>query len=139
MYPDAAEIKRMTEYVQQWTYSHLMHTTDLDQIASAEIATNAANRYAAALALAIKENHNSHPARKVTRPDAAELFERGRQVLRDASTQPARALPRPHAPPIRCCGATFRTIEEWKAHASPVCRPKPCDPWRHVRETGGTK
>ena len=131
MYPDAAEIKHMTEYVQQWTYRHLIHTTDLDRISSAEIATNAANRYAAALALAIKESH-SHPAPK-TRPDAAELFQRGRQVLRDASTQPARALPRPPAPPIHCCGATFRTIEEWQAHASPVCRPRP------VRETGGTK
>jgi hypothetical protein len=27
-------------------------------------------------------------------------------------------------PPIRCCMATFQTVEDWQAHAGPGCRPK---------------
>lgn len=127
MYPDEQEIKHMAEYVARWTFRHLIQTTDVERVPSSQVAAAAADRYAQALTLALSEMESQAEAPLPTRAhaEAAKSLLRDNSTSRDPNARPIRTklLPKPPAPPIRCCTATFQTVAEWQAHASPLCRP----------------
>ena len=91
MYPDENEIRRMAEHVATWTFRHLIQTTNIDRVPSAQIATDAANRYAQALTLAISESQS---------PNERPLPQTPHIALRDSMAQPIRERG-PLVPPVR--------------------------------------
>lgn len=51
-------------------------------------------------------------------------FYRGWRTDEKRMRRQFRRMANPPAPPIRCCHATFQTVEDWQAHASPECLPR---------------
>ena len=136
MYPDEQEIKHMAEYVAKWTFRHIIHISEIDRLPAAQIATAAADRYAQALTLAISEYYSQaeSPLPTTARVESVRTILRDDPTSRDPNARPirerskffpssAKLIAKAPQPPIRCCLQTFETVEEWEAHASPLCRP----------------